>query len=260
MPDHVDSEAYLFADDTKVYTEIKTQTDTTSLQTDWSDKWLLKFHPNKCKVMTVSNKRGTNREQKYHLYDSEGKEVKLHNSDGEKDIGVLVDDQLNYSQHIQQKINKENRIMDLIRRTFTYLNEHNFRYLFQALVRPHLEYTAAVWSPYKQHGIDSIENVQRRATKQIPSLKDMAYPDRPNRKLKMPTLKYRHLRGDMIETFKIITGIYDNEVTEGIFDLDPNTRTRRHSKKIKKKFCKINLRNFLSPTESLIYGILCHNQ
>ena len=32
MPDHVDSEAYLFADDTKVYKEIKTQWDTTSLQ------------------------------------------------------------------------------------------------------------------------------------------------------------------------------------------------------------------------------------
>ena len=51
MPDHVDSEAYLFADDTKVYKEIKTQTDTKSLQKDldnlqeWSDKWLLKFQP-----------------------------------------------------------------------------------------------------------------------------------------------------------------------------------------------------------------------
>ena len=72
--------------------------------------------------------------------------------------------------------------------------------------------------------------------KQIPSLKDMEYPDRL-KKLKMPTLKYRCLRGDMIETFEIITVIYDNEVTEGIFDLDPNTRTKGHSKKIKKKFC-----------------------
>ena len=44
-----------------------------------SDKWLLKFHPNKCKVMTVSNKSGNNREQKYHLNDSEGKEVELQN-------------------------------------------------------------------------------------------------------------------------------------------------------------------------------------
>jgi hypothetical protein len=87
----------------------------------------------------------------------------------------------------------------------------------------------------------------------------MEYSDRL-KKLKMPTLKYRRLRGDMIETFKIITGIYGNEVTEGIFDLDPTTRTRGHSKKIKKKFCKINLRTFFSPTESLINGILCHNQ
>jgi hypothetical protein len=53
-------------------------------------------------------------------------------------------------------------------------------------------------------------------------LKDMEYPDRL-KKLKIPTLKYRRLRGDMIETFKIITGNYDNDVTEGIFDLDPNT-------------------------------------
>ena len=67
----------------------------------------------------------------------------------------------------------------------------------------------------------------------------MEYPDR-QKKLKMPNLKYRRLRGDLIETFKNITGIYDNEVTEGIFDLDPNTRT----KKIKKKFCQINLRKF----------------
>ena len=35
MPDHVDSEAYLFVDDTKVYKEIKTQRDTTSLQKIW---------------------------------------------------------------------------------------------------------------------------------------------------------------------------------------------------------------------------------
>jgi adenylate kinase len=52
------------------------QKDLDNLQ-EWSDKWLLKFHPNKCKVMTVSNMRGNNREQKYHLYDSDGKEVEL---------------------------------------------------------------------------------------------------------------------------------------------------------------------------------------
>ena len=96
-----------------------------------------------------------------------------------------------------------------------------------------LEYATAVWSPYKQHDIDNIENVQRRVTKQIPSLKDMEYPDRL-KKLKISTLKYRRLRGDMIETFKIITGIYDNEVTAGIIDLELGAivrKSRRNSAK-----------------------------
>jgi hypothetical protein len=44
----------------------------------------------------------------------------------------------------------------------------SFKYLFQALVRPHLEYAAAVWSPYKSGEIEQIiEIVQRRAMKQI---------------------------------------------------------------------------------------------
>ena len=68
--------------------------------------------------------------------------------------------------------------MGLIRRTYTFLDETSFRYLFQALVRPNLEYAAAVWSPYTKKDIELIENVQRRATKQVPSLKQLSYTDR----------------------------------------------------------------------------------
>jgi hypothetical protein len=72
-------------------------------------------------------------------------------------------------------MNKANSIMGLIRRTYTYLDEQSFKYLFQALVRPHIEYAEAVWSPFKVGDIEKIENVQRRATKQVPTLKNMEY-------------------------------------------------------------------------------------
>ena len=58
----------------------------------------------------------------------------------------------------------------------------------------------------------------------------------------MPTLKYRRLRGDMIETFKIINGIYDRDVTEGLLDLDQNTRNDKKLKK--KKYSKLNIWKF----------------
>jgi hypothetical protein len=64
--------------------------------------------PNKCKVMTVSNKQNTT--SRYHLYDSSGKEVELEKSEGEKDIRVLVEDQLTFSRHIQQQANKANSV------------------------------------------------------------------------------------------------------------------------------------------------------
>jgi hypothetical protein len=85
--------------------------------------------------------------------------------------------------------------------------------------------------------------VQRRATKLIPSLKNLEYADRL-RKLKMPTLKYRRYRGDMIETFKIPSGIYDKEVTDGMLELDENTRTREYEKKLKKMLYKLNIRKY----------------
>ena len=58
----------------------------------------------------------------------------------------------------------------------------------------------------------ALKNVQRRATKQIPGFKNMSYADRLQ-KLKLPTLAYRRKRGDMIETYKITSGTYDNYTT-----------------------------------------------
>ena len=71
---------------------------------------------------------------------------------------------------------------------------------------------------------DIIEDVQRRATKLIPEIKHLSYPERL-RKLKLPTLSYRRIRGQMIEVYKIINNIlyiYDRNVSENILTFRPN--------------------------------------
>ena len=60
----------------------------------------------------------------------------------------------------------------------------------------------------KEKDIHSIESIQRRATKMIPGLTDMTYEERL-KTLKLPTLVYRRMRGDIIEAYKLVTKKYD---------------------------------------------------
>jgi len=75
-------------------------------------------------------------------------------------------------------------------------------------LRPHIEYANSVWHPYKKKDIETIEKVQKRATKLVISVKKSTYKDRLI-ELNLHTLKYRRIRGDMIEVFKIIIQKYD---------------------------------------------------
>ena len=69
---------------------------------------------------------------------------------------------------------------------------------------------------------------QRRATKLIPVFKVLTYVERL-KKLILPT--YHRKRGDIIEVFKITSGIYDTFLPF-LSKLNNNSRTRRHSKKL----------------------------
>jgi hypothetical protein len=111
---------------------------------------------------------------------------------------------------------------------------------FHSLVRPILEYASSIWNPYKTKDIEAIENVQRRATKMLPDMKDLTYEERL-RKLKLPSLRYMRL-----ETFKIVTEIYDKRVTEDLLPINKSTlhQTRGHSLKLTKNRSRLDIHKY----------------
>ncbi len=130
--------------------------------------------------------------------------------------------------------------MGAIRRSFRYLEPITFLKLYKGLVRPHLEYAVQVWQPYLKRDIRKLEGVQRRATKQINDIGNLEYADRL-KKLKLPTLLYRRMRGDMIETYKILTHKQDQVVSNLLplhSALRPHSTTRSNSLKLFKKSAK----------------------
>ena len=130
--------------------------------------------------------------------------------------------------------------LGLIRRNITYKEQKLIIPLYKAIVRPHLEYCIQAWRPYRKKDIDTLERIQRRATKMIPELRDLSYEERL-KECGLTTLETRRLRGDQIEVFKILNG-YENIDRNMFFSLKKDSRTRGHEVKLVKDQCRLDIR------------------
>ena len=137
MPDVVTSISNMFADDAKVFRQIKTSVDTATLQndlnhlTDWSRKWQMVFNINKCKRLHIGP---TNHNNKYTIAG-----IGQVQSDQERDLGIIVDNKLKF--HIGFSI------LGIIKKSFENLDEHTVPILYKTLIRPKLEYGNIIWGP-----------------------------------------------------------------------------------------------------------------
>ena len=136
LPEFVHNAIALFADDAKIFSVIKSLDDHKILQNDlvllqeWADKWKLYFNTKKCKVLHLGLK---NLKYLYTVGDETIEPVSE-----QKDLGVILDDNLKLHLHTEHQVNKANRILGFIKRTFDTLDKSTFKLLYMSLVRPHL--------------------------------------------------------------------------------------------------------------------------
>ena len=167
----------------------------------------------------------------YQMKDRNENIYKLKLVTSEKDLGITFQHDMKFGIHINNVVNKANRLLGLVKRTFSYMDENMFLTIYKSIIRPIIDYGDSVWNPCLKKHIQMIENITRRGTKLVPELRNISYTDRL-KKLNLPTLKYRRNRGDLIQVFKILNGYY-NISWEDFFTLDTDRThdTRGHSKK-----------------------------
>ena len=107
------------------------------------------------------------------------------------------------------------------------------------MIRPHLEYAVQVWNPRLLGDIESLEKVQRRATKIPTKLSKLSY-DQRLAELGLTSLKDRRVRGDLIQMFKIMKRL---EVEEWEKYLNIKERTRGHNLNYNRESFKSRRRN-----------------
>ena len=173
------SDLFLFADDNKLLKIIFNEEDTVPMQKgiDSGFSWTLNsilFHHNKCFTKHISSKLN---ETITHAYTVSNRI--LENKSELKDLRILIDKHLRFSNHIAENINRAKQII--------HLDMCNFNLLYKSLVRPHLEYGNIIWSTFLKSDINLLENTQCRATHFIPNINKLSYHERLE-KLHLPTL------------------------------------------------------------------------
>ena len=107
-----------FADDTKLYSTVSTHAQVEQLRIDlsglfqWSEDWQMMFNLAKCKVMHFGRK---NMKAEYSM----GGE-RLDVVDEEKDLGIIIQDDLKVSKQCVKAVKTANRVLGMICRTFQY--------------------------------------------------------------------------------------------------------------------------------------------
>ena len=112
----------IYADDTKAFTEIKSDKDRAKLQLSidqmfrWTQEWQLLFNQTKCKIL---HKGENNPKYKYFIGEGNNR-MELETSEIEKDLGVFVDNDLNFENHIDYIIKRASSKKAQSLRNFTY--------------------------------------------------------------------------------------------------------------------------------------------
>ena len=121
LPDTVLSQVFLFADDMKMYRQVQYASDRHTFQEDisklqeWADKWLLRFHPDKCKLRPIGRGIPTDH---YTMYSDDKRLIPMTNVQNEKRVCVIFDRNMTFREDINSPANKANKIMGIIKRTY----------------------------------------------------------------------------------------------------------------------------------------------
>ncbi len=129
----------------------------------------MSFNIDKCQILQIGS---NNRKMDYEMCG-----VKMKCS---VFLGVTIFSSLKFSQQCNEAVRKADRILGLIKRNFSIKNKDIVLRLYNRFVGSHLEYTVQFWSPHHVKGIAKL-GLQRRATKIVPSLRNISFEERLSR-------------------------------------------------------------------------------
>ena len=189
-----------FADDVKLYSEdpLKLQAALTQVEI-WCQKWQLSLSVEKCSVLLL----GTGAEVPLTLLG-----LPLPYSTTVKDLGVIIDKKLSFSQHCQKLVGRAKSSSHTLLKCFSSGRVSSLLRAYLTYIRPKLEPSTQVWNSITEKDSQLVERGQKYFTRMLflkCGLKKKSYPERLQY-LKIDTLSNRRFKLDLSLCHKIYHG------------------------------------------------------
>jgi hypothetical protein len=79
------------------------------------------------------------------------------------DLGVIMDEKMTFSEHVNVMVAKAFAMLGFIRRLLLeFRDPYTLKSLYTSLVRSKLEYASCVWNPFFDVRVDKVKRVQKR--------------------------------------------------------------------------------------------------
>ena len=153
LPDGLESDVKLFADDTSLFSIVQnpflsaeTLNKDLELIEKWAFQWKMSFNPDVNKqAQEVLFSRKT---EKINHPDLIFNNSVVQRTSQQKYLGLILDKKLNFNQHIKDKLSKANKGIGVLRKLFHYLPRSSLLLMYKSFIRPHLDYGDIIYIIY----------------------------------------------------------------------------------------------------------------
>ena len=163
-----------------------------------------------------------------------------------KDLGILIDEKLDFGKHCSNLYKKCNFICYSITKLFSKRSPKEYFDLFKIYVRPILEYNTSFWFPTLKKYVKIVESVQKRFTKRI-CPRGLTYSQRLNY---LSDLSIQD-RSFMFSCHLVYKSLHNLLHSNLVFSPSLSTSTRGNSQKLQLPFVRSSIRKSFCTIRSI---------
>ena len=232
LTENIASKMKLFADDSSLFIKVNGIENTQSVLeqdlktiTDWAHQWKMKFNPDLSKaaievIFSCKKKKPVHPQITFN-------NIPVLRENHTKHLGVILDEQLTFKKHVEEKIKVANKGLGLLRYLKKFANRYVLDKMYKMYIRPHLDYGDIIYHGQTNYICDILESVQYRAALIVSGCWKGTNRTKLYNELGWESLYHRRHVRRLCLYYKIINGHTPNFLLESIKEI-PAASTNRY--------------------------------